>query len=797
MLRSLLLLGTLALLTPVSGNGQVTNPAAGAQGPILIDSIVVAGSVRQSHESILNFAGLVAGSEYSIFDLQRAAKDLWATAQFDDITFQVEGIVGQGVTLTLHIEEANLLRRVVITGLEHLDAGSVQDTSGLRTGRPYSAGRVNSAKQFIRDELAAKGIPFARIDVELEPVANREKEVILRLKVTEGNRITVADVSFVGNEILSNDDLKGAMAVKPEGFFWWRPGQYDESRLDEDLFVNLPSLYAKEGFLDFEVLGDSLVIDPQTGKSRVEIAVNEGPRYRVGDFGISGNRRFSSGELELFFIPERRGLLNSSDEREVFNQEVFAAATGQVGELYRNDGYLYSTISPVLERRPPENPGEDHIVDVSWVVQEGTRAFIARVDIDGNEFTHDRVIREKIFLLPGDVFSQDQIMQSYQNISSLGFFEVPLEAPSIDPTETGDVNVTFHVREKPTGAVNFGTSVGGGGGLSGFIGYDQPNLFGKAKSGSFRWDFGAFTNNVQVTYTDPAIRESRVSGSVSLFNARDRFISFRSGRRNRIGGSVRFGIPLPNARFTRIFAGYGLSRTDFDLNRAQDDQSLFGTQSGTQSTFTLGISRTTLNHPIFPFAGSSQNFNIDINGGPLGGDGDFLRYTADGSWWLPIGRFGGEANGFGGTTIALGFSTNFGAVSGDTDRFPFDRFWMGGVQFGEQLRGYDETSITPLGFFPENAPGISDISRLGDAFVSVSTELAVRLGSSFSFSGFFDAGNVYADVKDIDPTRLFRGAGFGAKLVTPFGPVGIDYAYGFDKPIPGWQLHFNLGGVGN
>ncbi len=785
------------MLAPLNVSAQQAIPAAGTQGPILIDSIVVAGSVRQSHEGILTFAGLAAGNEYSIFDLQRAAKDLWATGQFVDITFQVEGLVGQGVTLTLHIEEADLLRNVVITGLEHLDAGTVQDTTGLKPGRPYSAGRVNAAKQFIRDELGAKGIPFARIDVELEPIPNRPKEVILRLKVTEGNRITVADVSFVGNQLMSDDELKGAMSVRAEGFFWWSPGKYDQAQLDEDLFRNLPAMYAQKGFLDFEVLGDSLIIDPQTGKSRVEITVNEGPRYRLGNFSISGNRRFSSEELEGFFIPERRGLLGSSDELEVFDQDEFSAATAQVGELYRNDGYLYSTIAPRLERRPPDNSGDEYIVDVSWIVQEGTRAFIARVDIDGNEFTHDRVIRDKIFLLPGDVFSQDQIMQSYQNISSLGFFEVPLEAPSIDPTETGDVNVTFHVREKPTGAVNFGTSIGGGGGLSGFIGYDQPNLFGKAKSGSFRWDFGAFTNNLQLTYTDPAIRESRVSGSISLFNARDRFISFRSGRRNRIGGSVRFGIPLPNARFTRLFAGYGLSRTDFELNRSQDDQSLFGTQSGTQSTFTVGITRTTLNHPLFPTQGSSQNFNIDINGGPLGGDGDFLKYTADGSWWLPVGRIGGDASGFGGTRIALGFATKFGAVSGDTDRFPFDRFWMGGVQFGEQLRGYDETSVTPLGFFPENAPGIADIDRLGDAFVTVSTELAVRLGGSLSISGFFDAGNVYADVKDIDPTRLFRGAGFGAKLITPFGPIGIDYAYGFDKPIPGWQLHFNLGGVGN
>ena len=38
-----------------------------------------------------------------------------------------------------------------------------------------------------------------------------------------------------------------------------------------------------------------------------------------------------------------------------------------------------------------------------------------------------------------------------------------------------------------------------------------------------------------------------------------------------------------------------------------------------------------------------------------------------------------------------------------------------------------------------------------------------------------------------------RGAGLGVQLVTPFGPIGLDYAYGFDKTRPGWQLHFRMG----
>jgi outer membrane protein insertion porin family len=118
---------------------------------------------------------------------------------------------------------------------------------------------------------------------------------------------------------------------------------------------------------------------------------------------------------------------------------------------------------------------------------------------------------------------------------------------------------------------------------------------------------------------------------------------------------------------------------------------------------------------------------------------------------------------------------------------------MGGVQFGQQLRGYDETTITPFGYFDEESRNIADIDRLGHAFFSMTTAVAMTLGTQMSASIFMDAGNVWRHAAEIDPSQLFRGAGIGVQIVTPFGPIGLDYAYGFDKTVPGWQMHFRLG----
>jgi outer membrane protein insertion porin family len=239
--------------------------------------------------------------------------------------------------------------------------------------------------------------------------------------------------------------------------------------------------------------------------------------------------------------------------------------------------------------------------------------------------------------------------------------------------------------------------------------------------------------------------------------------------------------------------GYSLARTKYTLFNNTDDTSLFGLPPGVQSQFSVGVTRNNLNHPIFPIAGSRQSWNIEFNGGILGGDGDFTRHLAEGAWYVPIGSVGGTEPGSNPINFTMGVHLRGGAVFGDVSNFPFDRFWMGGVQFGENLRGYDETSITPLGYYPERSRDISDISRLGNAFLSTTAELAMRISSNISVSTFFDAGNIWADARSIDPTGLFRGAGLGVQLVTPFGPIGLDYAYGFDKTNPGWQLHFRMG----
>jgi outer membrane protein insertion porin family len=768
---------------------------------VRIDSIAVEGNSRLAASTIVGTLGFEAGTEVSFREIQRGIKNLYSTGQFADIIVRAEGDPGDPVTLILEVEERDVVAQVTISGLKRISEKTVRDSTGLQPGQPYSPSRAFAAEQFIRTKLSKEGVPFARIERRTEDIEDRPGEIHLVLDVTEGNRITIAQIEVQGNEALSDSEIRSAMTTRAEGFFWFKSGSYDAEGFAEDLQGSLPDLYRSKGYLDFRLLSDTLVVDPQTGKTRIELAVDEGPRYRLAEFTVQGNRHFSTEEIERYFNRRERGLLRTlgirrsdDDGREPFFDAVaFEEARFEVQQAYNNEGFLYARIDPWVERVPAEGNAEP-TVRAGWRIVESNPAFVNRILIEGNDYTHERVIREKIFILPGAVYSQRDLLSSYQSVASLGFFETPLPLPDIKPDEeTGDVDITFFVKEKQTGSINFGTAVGGGTGVSGFLGYDQPNLFGQAKQGHLRWDFGRYINSFTLSFTDPALFQSRVSGSISLFSSRDRFFQFATGRRRRTGFSTRFGFPVPWSFRTQVFVGYSLARTEYRLFQDVDDTSLFGLPPGTQSTFSLGIARNNLNHPLFPTMGSRQSWTSEFNGGILGGDGDFIRHLAEASWYVPAGELGGREPGSNPIRLTLGLTLRGGAVFGDVTNFPFDRFWMGGVQFGQQLRGYDETGITPLGYFAERSGTITDIQRLGNAYLSLTTEYAIRISDNISVSSFLDAGNIWKDPRSIDPTRLYRGAGLGVQLVTPFGPIGLDYAYGFDKTVPGWQLHFRMG----
>jgi outer membrane protein insertion porin family len=588
------------------------------------------------------------------------------------------------------------------------------------------------------------------------------------------------------------------MSTRPEGFWWFQSGEYDEEKLETDVREKLPGWYANRGFVDFQVTGDSLAADSAEGKAVLHLTVDEGPRYSVGTFDLEGNRRFSSDELMAYypFGPVDRAGAPTGDRRP-FSRADWDAATEKVGNLYANNGYIYAQVVPEEARRTA--PDGTPVIDLGWTIREGSPATINKIEIVGNDVTHERVIREAIVMLPGDLFSRERLIRSYQNVSNLGFFQQPLPSPDVRPSENGvDVDIVFRVEERRTGNINFGASLGQGTGVGGFLGLEEPNLFGRGKRGRLQWQFGKNINDFTLSYTDPNIRESRISGTVSLFDSRARFTVGDLGRRKQTGGSVQLGFPFFGSRYTRLFTSYSYQRIRYTGGSA-DLRERFRCTSCTRSSVGTSLLRDTRFGLPFATGGSLTQVSGELNGGFLGGTGDYRKVDLEGRWYAPLGTMGGDGEFGGGVQFVLGITAKSGFIFGDAGPFFTELYSLGGVQFGIPLRGYDEFAITPNGFDPQASGNQASPDAFGKSYAAFTVEAGARISQSLYVSAFYDAGNVYRSARQWDPTRLFRGAGFGAAVISPLGPIGVDLGYGFDRvdgagrPDPGWQLHFKLG----
>ena len=796
------LLGLTALLAVTSLEAQEPVPAPPQQGmSVTVDSLAVEGNRRVSDDRVLEASGLRVGMTVSYPDIQDAIHRIFDLGEFSDVRVLVAP--GERAVFHVRVEERPFVARYEFRGLEHISAGTVRDTLGLVDGESLRPAKVSRARTMVRDLLAEAGFPRARVDTAL---VREDSLYRFEFRVDEGPRLGLARIEIEGNEAFDDGEVLGAMSTGEEGFLWFQSGELKREQYREDLEQRLPDFYAGHGYIDFAVVDDSVEVDRSTGKGRVHIEVDEGPLYRLSEFRIRGNRRFPSEELARRF-GQGRDLPEGDvppDSLPAFDRTAFRSATGDVGDLYRNAGFLRASVVPTIERLPPDSAGDEvRRVRAAWNIQEGEPSYIRHVNVVGNDYTHERIIRQRLGILPGDIYSQERLIQSIQNVQSMGFFEQlpPQEAVNIQPLDNGDVDITLRVKEKQTGNVNFGMSASAGTGLAGFVGYEQPNLFGQAKSGRFRWIFGGRTQDVELQYSDPAILGSRYSGTVSLRSSRDQYRSFSLGERRQTGGSLEFGTPFPGLRSTRIFLGYSLFEDEVS------DLRLFGVRpedrnlivAGTRSNASLRVVRDTRQGGTFPVAGSRNVLSAQFTGGPLGGDGDFGKYQFESQWYVPVAQIGGglESNPI---QFMTGLSFRGGVIVGANPFFR-ERYYMGGTQIGEQLRGYEEATVTPDGHIPRDSRQFSQLDRVGESFFSTTAQLGVRFSQQVFVNSFVDAGNVWDDAANLNPMDLLVGAGVGVTLMTPFGPIGIDYAYGFDRrdvigrPDPGWKLHFKFGHI--
>src|SRR5215208_2589846 len=287
-------IGTAGLLLFV-GQGAL---AAQEPGPPAVDSIAVEGQSRLTPSQIIGTSGIIVHQPINYRDIQRAITALLRTGQFDDVAAEQRNVGGR-LVLVLRVKERPLLEKWAIRGVNRLSEGEVKGRVHLSEGRPLDRTGIEQGRAGIDSLYKHKGYYASKIKViQVEPKPGRARVIF---DVEEGERVAISEVAVDGNKHFSDKTVVKHMSTRPEGFWWFQKGEYDERTVEQDVRERLPNWYADRGFVDFQVTHDSLVSDSTGGKAILHLTVNEGQVYRVGTFDLQGNRRFSTEELRSLY----------------------------------------------------------------------------------------------------------------------------------------------------------------------------------------------------------------------------------------------------------------------------------------------------------------------------------------------------------------------------------------------------------------------------------------------------------------------------------------------------------------
>ena len=786
-----------------------------------IGGLKVEGAFFAEENAIIGVTGLSVGQEVRIPgpDIPRAIKNLWRLRLFTNVSIEEEKTIGDVIFLTVRVEERPRFLRHSFTGAKqgrHDDLNEEVNKYIVRGGIVTEDAKVNAAEA-IRGYYVEKGYLDATVSVEEIPDTTRPNSVRLLFDIDRNDRVKIADINIIGNDEVKARKLRKQMKETNEKRKLFKSSKFQPELFEDDKDA-LIAYYNTLGYRDARVLDDSVYRD-EDGELVIDIRVNEGNQYYFRDITWKGNSIYDDETLARVLAITKGDVYN---EEELQSRLSFSQDNADVSSLYMDNGYLFFNVDPI------EVAIEGDSIDLEMRIFEGPQATIDKVVINGNDRTHEHVIRREVFTRPGQKFSRSDIIRSQRQIIGLGYFNqetLGIETP-VNP-DRGTVDIIYTVEEKPSDQLELSAGWGGRRGVIGTLGvtfnnFSLRNLFnreawhplpqGDGQRLSLRAQTnGKFYQSYNASLTEPWLGGKRpTSLSVSAFYNKYDFGTDALPRKLIIQqAAVSLGTRLrwPDDNF--VFRS-GINLQTLTLDNWGE---LFTTDRNEQVTtgnynnfsFQFSLARTTATDPIYPKQGSNielslqatppyRKLGIRDNPNLLEDVEERFRYVEyhkwrlNAEWYTPLS---GNEKLVLKTQAKIGYLGSYDDVVGVS---PFERFQLGGDGVNNQqfafagvdiisLRGYEIEDL-PNNFITTETGGSRKIATpiFSKYTVELRYPLSLNPSSTIFVLAFAQGGNAWRTARDFNPFDLKRSVGLGARVFLPmFGTLGFDWGYGFDK----------------
>ncbi|MCZ6645158.1 MAG: outer membrane protein assembly factor BamA [SAR324 cluster bacterium] len=777
---------------------NASEPAA-QQSDIIID-IRVEGSSQVERGQILSNLQSRVDEPLNVSNVTQDLRNIFGLKFFQDVRAEVEEIPGEGVILIFTVDEKPRITSVKLVGNVTVTETSLEDKITVKAGNFYTKRLVLKNIEILREEYRKKGYFKAKFRSKVERFT--EKSYGLTLIVEETPRLYITKIRTHNNKVFTELEIQRLMiSVEIDCFAWITDsGVFDELRINQDL-QTISAKYLTNGYI--RLLIDKpkvrLTHNREFSRIRVDLTFSEGSQYFTGKIDVVGDILGKKSDLIDRMELKKGDVYNPFKQ----NRDRF-----RLNQLYQEQGYAFVRIIPDVKI-----DDQSKLVDVTYRIIKGDKAYIGRIDFQGNRETRDFVMRREFEVRENELYNGRKLRESQRNLQRLGFFEPGFKVER-EPTDVDDIlDIVTKVSETQTGTLQAQLGFSDSSGVIVATSVSKGNLFGRGQTLRFSATFGQrnITRSISFDFIEPHLFGSEISSdsSISLINRQD-FTGLDVGdiMEERYSQGLGFPIiPLLRLNFT-----FSIINREFD-RPVEEPTSL--------RSITPSLRYNSVDNPIFPSSGTNAIFAVQQVGGKiLGGDTEYRRYR------LRVRKFFSlnDAN----TLIVMSrFRISWLEQIG-SNLIPLeDRFRIGGIS---TLRGYNFSEVGgPFGNLERalsttNVQSFDDagqpiINSVGDPVlvpldlrtVGLSDddirllrsggvlERLLNLEMLFPLAGnnvrgvvFYDAGEVnaeseqYALLNEIEPGffDLKQSIGFGIRLISPVGVFRFEYGMKL-RPEPG------------
>lgn len=732
----------------------------------VVNKIIVEGTQRVEQDTVKAYLDVLPGVNFNQEQIDSSLKKLYGSNLF----YKVD-IFTKGNTLFVKVQENPKINLVVFEGNSKVKTKDLEAEISTKPRSIYTKARVQDDVNKIIDLYNKNG----RYSVKVIPqiIELPQNRVDLIFKIEEGPQAKIEKIIFVGNKAFSERRLRSEISSRETHWYMFLSSsdQYNPSRIEYDREL-LTRFYQSKGYAEFKIISVITTVSEDKKSFYITYTIDEGEKYYLQKVDLVSHLKSENIDLNEL----KKDIYVKSGE--VFNIKLIEKSIDKMIKDVNDLGFAFVDIYPDMMINE-----KNKTIDLTFTIGESRRVYINKINITGNVRTSDKVIRREFRLAEGDPYNATKIQRSDTRINNLDYFE-PTKIDTERTSEPDKVNLNLNVQEKSTASISLAGGYSTSDGPVGKLGFTENNLFGNgqildtmvAKSKD-RLDF-------DLGFTEPYLFDRTLSGGFDLYSHNtDRNDSqYRYYDQSVNGGSLRILYSI--TEYLKHSLYYRLSFTDID-NVSSSASSWVQNQAGRHVTSLIGqgFIYDKRDSASTPTEGYFIGFNQEYAG--VGGNTYFLRHTAKARYYYPVkdddvilafGIEGGNIVGLRGQEINLS-----------------NRFFLGG---SGSIRGFDFNGVGPRTKNTLEPVG-------GQTYYDGTVELKFPLGFGKDVgvfgATFIDAGSLFgADVPSDqtanvwDDKKIRSSYGVGIGLITPMGPIRVNYSIPMSKESYDQTKYFDI-----